>query len=109
MTEHFSQLDRAVRRPRLVERLLSALRQPAGILLLSGPAGFGKSSLLSEFASRAGVPLAWVSLDDEDNDPIRFWTCLISACQPAYPHLGDSVLALLRAPRVPHLLYCVDP
>ncbi|HLO30112.1 MAG TPA: LuxR C-terminal-related transcriptional regulator [Anaerolineales bacterium] len=87
-------------RPRLMEQLLSSLRCPGSFVLLSGPAGFGKTTLLSEFAVHLKQPVAWVSLDEADNDPIRFWTYLITACQSVQHEIGEAALALLQTPQV---------
>ncbi len=87
-----------VSRPRLTAQLLDGLSRPGSFALVSGPAGFGKTTLLAEFAARLGQPLAWVSLDEGDNDPIQFWTYLITACQTVVPSAGESALALLGAP-----------
>ncbi len=89
----------AVARPRLTEKLLAGIRRPGSILLLSGPAGFGKTTLLSEFAALAREPVTWLSLDEADNDPARFWTYCIAACQSVFPEVGEAALALLRAPQ----------
>jgi LuxR family maltose regulon positive regulatory protein len=125
----------AVARPRLTEKLTAGLEQPGSITLLSGPAGFGKTTLLSAWitdcrlkiddhrlwieSSRRGHSLeanhrftinhqqspiknlqfAWVSLDEGDNDPIRFWTYLIAACQSIREGVGESALALFRMPQ----------
>lgn len=86
----------AVSRPRLIERLFTGVGRPGCFVLLSGPAGAGKTTLLSEFAAQLTRPVAWLSLDEGDNDPIRFWTYLIAACQSAMPGLGESALELLR-------------
>lgn len=77
-----------VRRPRLTARLEEGLRRP--LTLVSAPAGFGKTTLLSEWsAARTGpaLPLAWLSLDGGDNDPGRFWTYVVSALR-TLPGLG---------------------
>jgi len=87
-----------VARPRLTEKLRAGLRHPGSLVLLSGPAGFGKTSLLSEFAVGSS-PVAWLSLDEGDNDPIQFWTYLIAACQSVHSKIGESSLALLQAPQ----------
>lgn len=63
----------AIARPRLTEKLLIGLNQPGSFALLSGPAGFGKTTLMSKFADQLRGAVAWVSLDEGDNDPIRFW------------------------------------
>jgi LuxR family maltose regulon positive regulatory protein len=85
-----------VARPRLVEKLFSGVHRPGVFMLLSGPAGSGKTTLLSEFVARLQPPVAWLSLDAGDNDPIRFWTYLIAACQTVLGGLGESALELLR-------------
>ena len=88
-----------VSRPRLTEQLISGLQHPGRFALLSGPAGFGKTTLLSEFVAEYRQPVAWLSLDEADNDPIRFWTYLIMACQIIQPGAGEQALALLRTPQ----------
>jgi len=88
-----------VNRPRLVEKLLAGLDRPGCLILLSGPAGFGKTTLLSDFVAQLGKPAAWLSLDEADNDPIRFWTYLITACQYAAVGLGETALGLLSVPQ----------
>src|SRR5262245_789911 len=67
-----------VPRPRLVEQLNAAACHK--LTLISTPAGFGKTTLLTEWhASSLGsaLPLAWLSLDERDNDPMYFWTYVI--------------------------------
>src|SRR6266508_2487898 len=74
---------KVVVRPRLIERLnegLSAGGTP-GVTLISAPAGFGKTTLVSEWVARCGRPAAWLSLDIGDNDLVRFLIYLISALQ----------------------------
>lgn len=88
-----------VSRPRLTERLIAGLHQPGRFALLSGPAGFGKTTLLAEFLAETRQPVAWLSLDEADNDPIRFWTYLITACQSVQPEIGEAGLALLQSPQ----------
>jgi len=89
-----------VSRPRLTEKLRTGVTHPGNFVLLSGPAGFGKTTLLSEFAALPQQPpIAWVSLDEADNDPIRFWTYLIAACQTIHSEIGETVLALLQTPQ----------
>ncbi len=89
----------AIPRPRLSERLLAGASRPGGLVLLSGPAGFGKTTLLSEFLAQSRRPAAWLSLDEGDNDPIRFWTYLIAACQSAHSGVGEAALALFHTPQ----------
>ena len=70
-----------VPRPRLVERLNEGLSSRRKLTLISAPAGFGKTTLLSEWIVRCGQPVAWLSLDEGDNDPARLLTYLIAALQ----------------------------
>jgi hypothetical protein len=65
------------------------------LILLSAPAGFGKTTLLSDWLATYPWPTSWLSLDRGDNDPVRFWTYLIAALQKIQPGLGESALALL--------------
>lgn len=90
--------EQVVNRPRLAETMLCAAGQPGSIVLLSGPAGFGKTTLLVEFVSRLSRPVAWLSVDEGDNDPIRFWTYLIAACRNVYESCGETALSLLHTP-----------
>jgi LuxR family maltose regulon positive regulatory protein len=79
----------------------------ATLVLVSAPAGFGKTTLLTEWlaagpAASAGERLAaWVSLDRGDNDPASFWAYVIAALRTVAPGVGESALALLRAPQPP--------
>lgn len=89
-----------VSRSRLTAKLLASVKRPGSFALLSGPAGFGKTTLLSEFIAGLPRPVAWVSLDEADNDPIRFWTYLLTACRSVQPDVGESGLALLQIPQL---------
>jgi LuxR family maltose regulon positive regulatory protein len=71
------------------------------LTLISAPAGFGKTTLLSEWAAGCGQPVAWLSLDDGDNDPARFLTYLIAALQKARPDVGKTALQMLHSPQPP--------
>ena len=88
---------RLIARGQLVERLLQGLQQR--LLLLIAPVGFGKTTLLS-----ASLPLvsdrsvAWLSLDERDNDPTRFWGYLIAALDRIAPGAGDHALSMVRSP-----------
>jgi len=86
-----------VSRSHLVERLQ---RGVAGALtLVSAPAGFGKTTLLAQWRASTRAPVAWLSLEPEDNEPTRFLTYLIAALQTLDPRLGAPALALLRLPQ----------
>jgi LuxR family maltose regulon positive regulatory protein len=83
-----------VPRPRLTARLEAGAAGP--LTLISAPAGFGKSTLLSEWIHTGGRPVAWVSLDEGDNDPIRFLGYLVTALQKLRPGLGEDALTAIR-------------
>src|SRR5215471_21602218 len=88
-----------VERGRLLLVLDGALATP--LTLLSAGAGFGKTTLLSAWARRHQAQVAWLSLDDQDNDPLRFWTYLGTALQCLAPHIGATLLQGLQAPQPP--------
>jgi LuxR family maltose regulon positive regulatory protein len=114
-----------VPRYRLVERLDDGLRLGRKLTLVSAPAGFGKTTLLSEWLSvnrRAspdpgletrhhgqhldqghapGPRVAWVTLDEGDNDPARFWSYVVASLQGIENGVGEGMLATIRAPQAP--------
>jgi LuxR family transcriptional regulator, maltose regulon positive regulatory protein len=69
------------------------------LTLVSAPAGFGKTSLLAEWAVRAEFPVAWLSLDAGDNDPARFFNYLSSALDSAVEGVAANTQALLESPQ----------
>ena len=90
----------AVSRRRLAERAEAVTRTP--LTLVSAPAGFGKTTLLAEWLAGAatdGAALAWLSLDRRDNDPVLFWTYLVTALRAAAPGVGEATLQLWPCPR----------
>ena len=94
-----------VPRPRLSERLDRGAASK--LMLVSAPAGFGKTTLLTEWlaagpAAPAGERLAaWLSLDRGDNDPASFWAYVIAALRAVASGVGEGALALLQAPQPP--------
>jgi LuxR family maltose regulon positive regulatory protein len=90
---------KVVKRPRLVEQMNESLHRK--LTLLSAPAGFGKTRLVSEWVAACDRPVAWLSLDEDDNDPVRFLTYLISALQTIAVGIGDGVLGALQSPQPP--------
>ena len=89
----------AVARPRLTDRLDAAARGP--LTVVSAPAGFGKTTLVSTWLASAttnGSSVAWLSLDHRDNDPALFWTYLVTAMRAAVPELGEAALPLFASP-----------
>ena len=77
------------------------LQRAPGLTLISAPAGFGKTTLVSEWVSACGRPVAWLSLDEEDNDLPRFLTYLVTAVQTIAAPVGQRLLAHLQSPQ-PH-------
>src|SRR5215203_37628 len=91
-----------VPRMRLSERLDTGLERK--LTLLSAPAGFGKTTLLSSWIrvlSGDGRPVSWLSVDSGDNDPARFWRYLVTATDQLQPGSGTTALALLGSPQPP--------
>jgi LuxR family maltose regulon positive regulatory protein len=90
-----------VDRPVLLEQLKEGLR--GKLTLVSAPAGFGKTSLVAAWQKDCETPLAWISLDEEDNEPLRFLDYLIGALQTVDADLGDESAELLRRTSTPPL------
>ena len=85
---------RLVRRPDLIDTLQAAI--PAyKLILLSAPAGYGKTTLLSEWARECQYGIAWVSVGEESNDPEQFFRCLYSAWEAFQPGIKESALDLV--------------
>jgi LuxR family maltose regulon positive regulatory protein len=94
-----------VSRERLVQLANNGLLQQGKffrkLTLISAPAGYGKTSMVAEWLLGLGLPAAWLSLDDLDNDPSRFLAYFIAAFQSIHPDFGKSVQSLLQAPQHP--------
>ena len=88
-----------VRRQRLFDRLQRGCQ--GKLTLISAPAGFGKSTLLSAWVAGCERPTAWLSLDERDNDLTRFLTYLVAALQTIAPTLGAGLMGLLQSPQPP--------
>ncbi len=88
-----------VPRPRLTARMEAGAAGP--LTLLSAPAGFGKSTLLAAWIHHGGRQVAWVSLDEGDNDPVRFLCYAITALRKLHPGLGEDAMTLLRLAQSP--------
>ncbi len=85
-----------VARPRLVEALDEGLAR--GLILVCAPAGFGKSALLASWVRRGDRPVAWLSLDAGDNDPVRFWRHVVAALDRVRPGIAERAGPLLGPP-----------
>ena len=96
-----------VLRARLLDRLHVSLQRRSTVTLISAPAGFGKTTLVSEWlstltsASQAGTRAAWLSLDEGDGDLARFLTYLVAALQTVAADVGRGVLAALQSSQPP--------
>jgi hypothetical protein len=88
-----------VSRPRLASRLDAGLDH--GLVLIAAPAGYGKSVLLSEWARARAQPVAWLSLDGRDNDPVRFWRHVLAALDTVRPGVAERVGPLAGPPPPP--------
>ena len=92
-----------VARPRLSERLSRGAE--SALTLVSAPAGFGKTTLLAEWlavAAADGGSVAWLSLDQRDNDPALFWTYVVAALNAGVPGGGAGALSPLQPPQPPN-------
>jgi len=91
-----------VRRPRLTAQVDEGLRLGRKLTLVSAPAGCGKTTLLGEWiAGGGGRAIAWLSLDEADNDPVQFLRYLIAAFQQQLAGFGQTILDMLRSPQLP--------
>ena len=88
-----------VPRPRLTGHLDEGLEQ--GLVLVCAPAGYGKTVLLADWARRRQRPVAWLSLDEGDNDPARFWRYAVAALDRVRPGISERVGPLLGPPTPP--------
>ncbi|MCM3762778.1 LuxR C-terminal-related transcriptional regulator [Alkalihalobacillus oceani] len=92
---------KAVPRIRLMNRLNEGLHRK--LTLISASAGFGKTTVVSEWLAQCERPAAWLSLDKEDNDPKRFITYLIAALQTIQEKTGEQLVKLLQMPQSPSI------
>ena len=90
-----------VPRPHLIAKLNAGLQQGCKLALVSAPAGFGKTTLVSEWIAGCERPFAWLSLNERDADLTRFLTYFIAALQTALPAIGAGVIAALQSPQPP--------
>ena len=90
---------KVVLRPRLIARLNEGLHRK--LTLISAPAGFGKTTLVSAWVAGCDRPVAWLSLDEGDSDPTRFLTYLVAALRTIAAQIGAGVLGVLQSPQPP--------
>jgi ATP-dependent transcriptional regulator len=85
--------------PSAGDRLEEGLNR--GLVLVAAPAGYGKSVLLSEWVRGMTEPVAWLSLDGGDNDPVRFWRHVLAALDMVRPGIAERVSPLAGPPAPP--------
>jgi LuxR family transcriptional regulator, maltose regulon positive regulatory protein len=88
---------KVVQRPHLIKRLNEGLEQK--LTLISASAGFGKTTLVSEWVTGCGRPVAWLSLDKGDDDSSRFLTHLVAAIQTVAENIGGGAVSALNSPQ----------
>ena len=93
--------SKVVARPRLMKQLTEGLSDGRKLTLISAPAGFGKSTLASEWIASCGRPIAWLSLDENDSDAMRFLIYFISVLQTISPKMGTELLGALQSTQRP--------
>jgi LuxR family maltose regulon positive regulatory protein len=76
--------QKLITRPRLTQRI------NAPVTLISAPNGFGKTTLINEWRQTCGMPVAWVTLDSNDNHPQRFWASVVMALRTIDPQFGQG-------------------
>ncbi len=89
----------SVVRSRLIERLNEGLDRK--LTLISASAGFGKTTLISEWVVGCDRPVAWLSLDEGDNDSTRFLTHLVAALQTIAENIGEVIVSALKSSQLP--------
>ena len=90
-------------RPRLIEQLNNGLAKGGRLSLISASAGFGKTTLISEWIINCGRPVVWLSLDEGDSDPVRFISYLIAAIRTLEPGFGENLLMALQSHQPPSM------
>lgn len=88
-----------VLRSRLIERLEAGMAQGHKLAVMAAPPGSGKTTLALAWLAAHPRPAAWLSLDQSDQDPYRFWAYLIATLQTIDPSIGQSILASLEVSR----------
>lgn len=88
-------------RPLLIQKISAGLAQGGKLTLVSAPAGYGKTTLITEWLKTVDCQYAWLSLDTGDNNPQRFFTYLVASLQTIHNGFGQEVSNLLRSPQLP--------
>lgn len=95
-----------VYRKRLFDRLNEGLERR--LILVSAPAGYGKTTIVIRWIEKYKIPTAWFSIDIRDNSPYDFFTYLISSIQTKHKNAGKKSLELLRVPGTVGLDYIIE-
>ena len=90
-----------VPRPRLIQRISDGLQSKRRLTLVSAPVGFGKTTLVVAWLMQSDHPTAWLSLDEADNDLLRFLAYLAAAFQQVDEEIGAPLLSALQSPQLP--------
>ncbi len=90
-----------VKRQALLEKLAQARQLGAACTLVSAPAGFGKTTLVMDFARASGLPFAWLALDEGDNDLLRFWRYIDAALAAIDSRIGEGQRPTLYESQAP--------
>src|SRR5512144_1877445 len=85
-----------VSRPRLQEQIRQGLSGP--LTLVIAPAGFGKTTLVTSCIAACGMPIAWLSLDQGDNEPGHFLSYVLAALQEVDNEIGHQAVQLMDSP-----------
>lgn len=100
-----SSRERLVMRERLIEQINDGLNRGHRLTLIAAPAGFGKTTLVTQWLGYLpGV--AWISLDEADNDPVYFFSLLIASLRQLHPSIGENAEQLLHLPEAPYQWIC---
>ncbi len=95
-----------VNRQHLLDRLNKGLHRP--VTLVSAPAGYGKSTLISRWLDISDIPCSWLSLDEQENDLRQFLFSFLAAVQSIFPEAGRGTKAMLDAPNLPPVTVLAD-
>ncbi len=90
-----------VKRQALLEKFALARKQGIACTLVSAPAGFGKTTLVVDFARSSGLPFAWLALDESDNDSLRFWRYIDAALASIDSRIGEGLRSALYGSHAP--------
>jgi LuxR family transcriptional regulator, maltose regulon positive regulatory protein len=93
--------NNTVHRPELIEKLNTGLSRK--LILISAPAGFGKTTVVSDWIEQNKIPTAWFSIDKADNDPVEFLNYIIAGIQSIHSTFGQSTITLLNSPSKPSI------